>query len=450
MISLHGYSKRRAMIACLGCAAFACGPLHAAGVTPPTAQPQLNSHSPEAQRARRITASPQFKAAVAAFGHDHDQFVQDLITLTEIPAPPFGERERGQYFLKRLSEFGLENVEMDPEGNTMGVLRGRKHGRLLAIAAHLDTVFPAGTDVKVKREGTTLRAPGVSDDTHALALILAMLRSMRTAHLEPENDILFIGDVGEEGPGDLRGMRYLFGKGAYKDRIGKFISIDGPMPENSITNVGLGSRRFKVTFTGPGGHSWVDFGEVNPAFALGGALERLGRLEVPTDPKVSYSVGVVSGGTSVNSIPFETSMQVDMRSSSPPELDKVEAALRQSVADAVAEENATRSTAKGKIVADIQLIGNRPAGAVSPDSPVLRQVTATLASFGKTTVFETESTDSNIPISLGIPAFTMTGGSAKTGGRAHSLDEWAVVDPDEDARNFAISLAIALSVDAQE
>ena len=408
-----------------------------------------NAVSPEVLRAQRITANPQFKEAVAAFGREHEVFVQDLITLTQIPAPPFGEKERGQYYLRRLTEAGLESVAMDAEGNTMGLLRGRHHGALLAVAAHLDTVFPAGTDVNVRRDGTTLRAPGVTDDTHGLALILAMLRAMRAAHLQPENDILFVGDVGEEGPGNLRGMRYLFNQGPYKSRIGKFIAIDGPAPDNSITNTGLGVRRFEVTFKGPGGHSWADFGVVNPAFALGGALARLSQLEVPTTPKVSYSVGVVSGGTSVNSIPFETRMQVDMRSSSPEELAKVEAALRSSVVAAVAEENAPRSTAKGKIEADIQLVGDRPGGVVPVDSPILRQLAATLASFGKQPVYDTESTDANIPISLGIPAFVMSGGSQKSGGRAHSLEEWAEVDKDEDVRNFALSLAIILAVAAQ-
>ncbi|MFM9032333.1 MAG: M20/M25/M40 family metallo-hydrolase, partial [Opitutaceae bacterium] len=221
-------------------------------------------------------------------------------------------------------------------GDGGGVRRGRGQGPLLGVAAHLDTVFPAGTDVRVKRSGTRLIAPGVGDDTRGLAFVLAFTRAIREAKIETPGDMLIIGNVGEEGPGDLRGMRYLFTKGPWKDRIARFISVDGGNLD-VVTNGGLGSLRYRVTFKGPGGHSWGAFGQVNPAFALGNAMAKLGKVVVPKRPKVSYNVGVVSGGTSVNSIPFEVAMEVDMRSASPEELRKIDAEFKRIVAEAVEE-----------------------------------------------------------------------------------------------------------------
>ena len=401
--------------------------------------------TPEDARARQVIASPAYKAAVAAFERDFDRFVDELIKLTEIPAPPFGEQLRGQAYARLMHEAGLENVEIDPEGNVLGLRRGRGGAPLLAVAAHLDTVFPPGTDVTVKRAGTTLRAPGIGDDTRGLAFLLAVARAMKAAGVETAGDILFVGNVGEEGQGDLRGTRYLFSKSPWKDKIKRYITIDG-RSNDMITNGALGSVRYRVTFKGPGGHSWGAFGQVSPAFAMGTAIAKLGKTVVPKNPKVSYNVGVVSGGTSVNSIPFEVAMEVDMRSVSQPELRKIDAQFKQIVDEAVAEENATRQTTFGRIAAEVKMIGERPSGVTSPDTRELRQVTATMRAFDKVPVWETSSTDANIPISLGIPAFAMASQSANRGGRSHSLDEWTDVEKTGAVKDFSLALAVLLSV----
>lgn len=396
-------------------------------------------------RARELVASPRYKAAVAAFERDFDRFVADLVALTEIPAPPFGEKARAEAYAKLLKEVGLENIEIDAEGNALGLWRGRGGAPLLGVAAHLDTVFPADTDVTVKRVGTTLRAPGIGDDGRGLAFLLAAARAMKAARVETAGDILFIGNVGEEGLGDLRGTRYLFNKSPWKDRIARFITIDG-RSNDMITNGALGSVRYRVTFKGPGGHSWGAFGQVSPAFALGNAITKLGKVVASTQPKVSYNVGVISGGTSVNSIPFEVAMEVDMRSVSPVELKKIDAQFQQIVEEAVTEENAARKTTFGKISAEVKKIGERPSGTTAPETPVLRQVAATMKCFDKVATWETSSTDANIPISLGIPAFAMASQSANRGGRSHSLDEWTDVEKPGAVKDFALALAVLLSV----
>lgn len=414
----------------------------------PVANAQPRPGAPEANPlAMRVVADPKFRSAVAAFDRDFERYVAELIKLTEIPAPPFGEWARAQAYLAMLKDTGLENVEQDAEGNVMGLWRGKSSGvvPLLAVAAHLDTVFPEGTDVKVKRSGTRLMAPGIGDDTRGLATILALVRAMRDAKVETAGDILFVGNVGEEGLGDLHGSRFLLTKGAWKDRIKRFITIDGGNLD-IVTNSGLGSLRYKVTFKGPGGHSWGAFGTVSPAFAMGDAMARLGQLKVPKSPKVSYNVGVVSGGTSVNSIPFEVAMEVDMRAVDPAALKDIDAKFKKIVADAVDAENAARSTANGKITVDLKLIGERPSGTLSPDSPVLRQVAATLGVFDKVPAWETNSTDANIPISLGIPAFSIGRNAGTKSGRNHSLDEWVDVEKVQAVKDFEITAALILSI----
>lgn len=399
----------------------------------------------EEARAQQLVNSPAYKAAVKVFERDFERFVKELIFLTEIPAPPFKEQLRAEAYAKLLREAGLENVEIDAEGNALGWWRGTGGAPLLAVAAHLDTVFPEGTDVKVKRHGTRLMAPGIGDDTRGCAFLLAAVRAMREAKVRTAGDILFIGNVGEEGQGDLRGTRYLFGKSPWKDKIKRFITVDG-RSNDSITNGALGSKRYRVTFKGPGGHSWGAFGQVSPAFAMGNAIAKLSRTAVPKQPKVSYNVGVVSGGTSVNSIPFEVAMEVDMRSTSRDELAKIDAEFLKIVEEAVAEENAARLTTFGKISTDVKMIGERPSGMTMPDTPVLKQVTATMKVFDKVPVWETSSTDANIPISLGIPAFAMAAQSANKSGRSHSLDEWTDVEKTTAVKDFAVALAVILSV----
>jgi acetylornithine deacetylase/succinyl-diaminopimelate desuccinylase-like protein len=403
------------------------------------------AQSPDAT-VRGLVEGPKFRQATEFIKSDYDRFVRELITLTEIPAPPFKEEARARAFLEMLRQHGLSDVEMDAEGNVMGVRRGTSAapgGPVLMVNAHLDTVFPEGTDVKVKREGTRLSAPGIGDDTRGLALILALIRTLDAAKFATPMDILFVGNVGEEGEGDLRGVKFLLKQGKYKDRVKQVLAIDGN-ESSSVTRGGVGSKRYRVTFKGPGGHSYGAFGLVNPAFAMGSAMARFGRLEVPASPKTTYGVGVVRGGTSVNSIPAEVSMDVDLRSESCAELKKIDDAFLAIVRDAVAEENRTRSTKEGGIEADPKVIGERPCGETPQDAPIVQSAAAAIRAFGLTPVFTFSSTDANVPMSLGIPAITI--GRGGPGGRGHSPDEWVDVEPGANARNVQVALAILLSV----
>lgn len=406
--------------------------------------------------AARQTASPQalvasilgsagFHAAVAYLDRTHDQLVDETIRLTEIPAPPFKETARATAFLELLRQAGLTAVEADPEGNVMGLRRGTAPagGSLVAIAAHLDTVFPEGTDVKVKREGTRLAAPGISDNSRALAVMLAIIRAMNDAKVQTASDILFIGNVGEEGPGDLRGVRYLLQQGRYKDRIKNFISVDGAGGGDDITTGGVGSKRYRVTFKGPGGHSYGAFGLVSPAFAMSNAAAKFGQVRVPFSPRTTYSIGVVGGGTSVNSIPFETWMDIDLRSESPVELEKLDETVHALMKQAVIEENLARSTAQGAITLDMKLIGDRPSGQTPRSAALVQIATAVVTAAGMTPRHSYSSTDSNMPMSLGIPAITLDSGGR--GGRAHALDEWIDVEKAPSLAGIRNVLAILMA-----
>src|SRR5690349_1778510 len=319
-----------------------------------------------------IRGSPGFKTAMATLDAQHDRIVAETIELTEIPAPPFKEKVRGEHYLAKLKALGLSDVEMDPEGNVMGLRRGTgpAGGPVVVVAAHLDTVFPEGTDVKVKREGNRLSAPGVGDDSAGLATLLAIVDAMNAGRIQTRRDILFVGNVGEEGAGDLRGTRYLFNKGAYKGRIGAFFSLDGGGTE-TITNRGTGSKRYRITYKGPGGHSYGAFGIVNPLVPLAATVSELYKLNVPADPKTTYSASVIGGGTSVNAIPNEVWLEVDMRSASAAELAKLEQQFLDIVGRTVAAENGARSVRAGKISADIKPIGDRPAGHTAPDADIV-------------------------------------------------------------------------------
>jgi tripeptide aminopeptidase len=401
------------------------------------------AQSPD-ERTRAIVDSAAFKQAAAFIKSDQDRFVRELVTLTEIPAPPFKEQARAKAFMEMLRQQGLSDVEMDAEGNVMGIRRGTNPGgRLLLVNAHLDTVFPEGTDVKVRRDGTRLMAPGVGDDTRGLALVLALVRTMDAAKLLTADDILFAGNVGEEGEGDLRGIKFLLTKSKYKDRIAQVVAIDGG-DVDSVTRGGVGSRRYRVTFKGPGGHSYGAFGLVNPAFAMGNAIAKFARMQVPATPKTTFNVGVVSGGTSINAIPSEVSMDVDMRSESCAELAKVDESFLSIVRAAVDEENAARSTKEGRIAADPKLIGERPCGETAAASPIVQAAAAAIKAFDGRPTFTISSTDANIPMSMGLPAITI--GRGGPGGRAHSPDEWTDVDAATNVRNVQVALAIVLTV----
>ena len=392
---------------------------------------------------QRIRGSAQFAEASAFIDGDYDRFVTELVALTEIPAPPFKEQARAKAYLEMLRRQGLSDVEIDAEGNAMGVRKGTAGGSMVAVLAHLDTVFPEGTDVKVKRQGTRLMAPGVGDNTRGLALMLAVVRAMQAGRFQTTSDVLFVGNVGEEGEGDLRGVKYLLRQGKYKDRIKQFIAIDGG-DQSSITNGGVGSLRYRVTFKGPGGHSYGAFGLVNPAFAMGEAIAKFSRMHVPVEPRTTFNVGVVSGGTSVNSIPSEVSMDVDMRSESCAELKKVNDAFLALVRQAVDGENGARSTREGKIEADPKLIGDRPCGETPLTSPIVQTATAVVKAFGLTPRYSISSTDSNVPMNMGIPAVTI--GRGGPGGRAHAPDEWTDVERKGSVEAIKVAMTIIVSV----
>ncbi len=392
---------------------------------------------------REVMASDTYRSAVTTLTAEHDRTVEDIITLTQIAAPSFKEETRAQAFRAMAEAHGLKNVEIDAEGNVTGMRPGIGNGPLICIAAHLDTVFPAGTELTVRREGTRLFAPGVGDDTRSLAVLLAWLRAMDAANVRTRADVLFVADVGEEGPGDLRGMRHLFQRGPYKDRISAFITVDSPDMEH-IAVGGVGSKRYRVTFKGPGGHSYGAFGLVNPMFAMADAITRLGRITVPANPKTTYSASVTGGGTSINSIPNSVWTDFDLRSEAPDELARLEAAFLDLIDKAIATENATRSTRAGTITAEIVKIGDRPAGRTDTDTELVQLAHASISAHGFRPSFEFSSTDANIPMSLGIPAIKI--GSGGTGGRGHSLEEWIDVAPEPSLRGMAAGLATVMAL----
>ena len=393
---------------------------------------------------QRVLMDANVQAAQEFVAKDHDRFVREIIQITEVEAPPFKEAKRAKLFAEMLRQSGVSNVEIDAEGNVIGFRRGIGAGPLIAIAAHLDTVFPEGINVKVRREGTKLYAPGVGDDSRALAVLLQIVRAMDAAKIQTASDILFIADVGEEGPGDLRGMKYLFQKGPYKDKIKMFISLDPFGWGNDITTAGMGSKRFKVIFKGPGGHSFGSFGLVSPAYALGNAIAKLSRMQVPQRPKTTFNVGVVGGGTSVNSIPFESWMEVDIRSETKEELNRAVENFTHLMQEAAEEENRARSTSQGKIEIDVKLIGDRPFGEVSENAAIVQTAEAVIRAFGMTPTLGVSSTDANIPLSMGIPAITLESGG--TGLRNHTLDEWIDVEKTPSVRGIHIDMGVLLSL----
>jgi tripeptide aminopeptidase len=393
---------------------------------------------------QRIVATPKFQAAEDFISKDHERFVREIIQINEVEAPPFKEEARAKLYADMLRQTGLTEVQIDAEGNVIGVRKGATGGPMIAIAAHLDTVFPEGTNVKVRREGTKLYAPGVGDDSRALAVLLAIIRAMDAANIQTSSDILFIGNVGEEGPGDLRGMKYLFQKGPYKDKIKMFISLDPFGAGNDVTIGGIGSKRFKVTFRGPGGHSFGSFGLVSPAYALGNAMLKLSKMQVPARPKTTFNVGVLGGGTSVNSIPFESWMDVDIRSETKEELNRAVDTFTRLMHEAADEENRARATNQGRIEVEVKLIGDRPFAQISRTAPIVQTAGAVIQAFGMTPNYGMSSTDSNIPMSMGIPAITLESGG--TGGRNHTLDEWIDVEKTSSVRGMNIAMAVLLSL----
>jgi acetylornithine deacetylase/succinyl-diaminopimelate desuccinylase-like protein len=387
-----------------------------------------------------VLARPQVQAACKYFEDNDEEITNEHIVLTSIPAPPFEEKERAEFLWERFRQLGLEGG-IDGEGNCIGLRKGSSLEPLVVVSAHLDTVFAAGTDVRVRHSKNKLCAPGIADDGCGLIALLAIIKSLDAARIETEGSILFVGTVGEEGEGNLRGVRYLFSEGPWAKRISSFISFDGPGIER-IINQGLGSRRYRVSVSGPGGHSWSDFGLANPVHALGRAVARLASYPVPMEPRTTFNVGRIEGGTSVNAIASEAMMDVDLRSTSDRELKRLDAFFRRAMREAADDENATRRHGYPPLDLNVQLIGERPTGETPEDSYIVQIAKAATQLLGVAPKLDQASTDSNFPISLGIPAVTL--GAGGTSGNSHTLDEW--YDPRDRAKGLKRGLLVALTL----
>lgn len=392
--------------------------------------------------AETIVESESFQRARDSLDSNYDLFVKQLIALTEIPAPPFKETARAEVYADHFRKLGLKDVTIDAEGNVLGLRPGSDpDAGYIVLSAHLDTVFPEGTPVKVRREGTKLFAPGVGDDTRGLATLLAYVRALDAAEIVTRRSILFVGTVGEEGRGDLRGARYLFTEGAYKDRIAGFFSLDGNNAAR-VTHQAVGSKRYRISFKGPGGHSYGAFGIVNPMAAMAAAITELYKITPPTKPKTTYSASVTGGGTAVNAIPNEVFVDVDMRSEGQDELASLDRRFLQIVKDAVASENDARATDSGEITFEAEVIGQRPAGATPTNAPIVRATVGAIEAMGLEPDYYASSTDSNIPMSIGVPAVTI--GYGGEGGRSHSLDEFVDVEKTRGVRDMSVGLIALL------
>jgi len=376
------------------------------------------------QEVARLAGSPEVRAAFDRFRSQESQFAQWQMEATRVAAPPFGEAARSVWLADRFRELGLTGVRVDDVGNVFGVRPGYG-SRFVALSAHIDTVFPATTPLNIRQQGSRLYGPGVADNGAGIAAMLAVASVLGNTRISHALPFVFIGNVGEEGEGDLRGMRHVFATPRWRDAIAYNVVVDGAGAD-TVVAAALGSRRFEVIVRGPGGHSWSDFGAPNPIIALSRAIEVFSQTPVPAAPKTTFNVGVIRGGTSVNSIPESASMRVDLRSTSTAEIDRLERALRIALDQAVASENraaAQRGTRKPQVVqTEVVEIGNRPAGELAPEARLLRVIRAVDAQLGNTAQVQRASTDANIPLSLGREAIAIGAGGA--GGGAHTLQEW--------------------------
>jgi len=346
--------------------------------------------------------------------------LEDLqLELTAVPSPPWGEAARAEWLRARFEDLGLSEVQQDELGNVFGILPGSEpNAPLVALSAHLDTVFPAGTPIQVSREGGKLYGPGISDNGAGLVALLAIARVLKETGIEHATPVVFIGNVGEEGEGDLRGMRHIFEQPRWADAIRTMVVVDGAGTDTVICEA-LGSRRYEITVRGSGGHSWSDFGIPNPVVALARIIDRFTQTTVPTNPKTTYNIGTVEGGTSVNSIPQSATMRVDTRSASVEQLDRLERALREAVQDGTA---ATSGKKKNGLTAEVRVIGDRPAAELPSESRLLKMIRAVDAQLNNSARLQRASTDANIPLSLGREAIAI--GAGGSGGGAHTVNEW--------------------------
>jgi len=368
------------------------------------------------------------------------------LQVTAIPAPPWGEAARSQWLSERFHALGLSDVHRDELGNVLGIRPGADPGApFIALSAHMDTVFPAGTPIVVRRDGDKLYGPGISDNSSGVVALLAIAGALQSSGLANIAPLLFIADVGEEGEGDLRGMRHIYQQPRWSATIASLVVLDGAGTDTIIAE-GLGSRRYEVVVRGHGGHSWSDFGVANPIVALARVIDRFTRTPVPVSPKTTYNIGIISGGTSVNSIPESATMRVDTRSASVDELDRLERALHEAVDHVIPE--ITGRKKQELLAAEVRVIGNRPAADLPTGSQLLKMIRAVDAQLGNTARIQRASTDANIPLSLGREAIAI--GAGGSGGGAHTIHEWY----DPTGRDLGLKrillLALALSGVADE
>lgn len=391
--------------------------------------------------ARSLLSSPVVGRVFTFFEKNAAAITDEQIQICSIPAPPFGERERAGLLADKFSTLGLTEIEIDEEGNCLGLIEGTSQSPLLVVSAHLDTVFAAGTDFTVVRSGNRLLAPGIADDGCGLAALIALARAIQAEKIRPEGSILFVGTVGEEGEGNLRGVRHLLTRGRWASKVEAFLSFDGPGVDR-ITNRALGSRRYRVEIAGPGGHSWGDFGLPNPVHALSRAVAKLSGYPLPREPRTTFNVGRIEGGTSVNAIPEKAAMDVDLRSGADAELRRLDSFFRRAVKQAADEENATRRPGDPLLEVKVDLMGERPSGETPADSPLVELALEATMLLGIEPRLDQSSTDSNLPISLGIPAITL--GAGGTSGSSHTLAEW--FDPTNRDLGLKRALLVILGV----
>lgn len=377
--------------------------------------PQSNRSAPST----RLADNAQVRVALEWFAHNLTWINDQQARLTEIPAPPFQEAQRAAASKALLASSGLE-VKIDETGNVIGELRGANEKEVVVLSAHLDTVFPPGTDVKVRREADRMIAPGISDNGTGLAALVAVARALHEAGIKPQRTILFVANVGEEGEGNLRGMRALIE--AYETKLKAVLVLDGSGTDH-VTTKALASRRLEAIITGPGGHSWSDFGMPNPINALVRGSVRFINTKVPAAPRTTFNLGQIEGGTSVNSIPHEARLKIDIRSESEDELTKLSAALRDCISAGVRDEmESARDRSKGKLEWKVELLGSRPGGELPANSPLLAALRAADDYLGNQSRVERSSTDANAPLSTGIDAISI--GAGGNGSGAHTLQEW--------------------------
>ncbi len=387
-----------------------------------------------------LLQEPTVKAALEAAKANEPSIIEEQVRLSEIPAPAFNEDKRAAAVAQIFQNLGLRNVRLDKAGNVIGERPGLEPRPNLVFSAHLDTVFPEGTDVKVKREGVVLKGPGIADDARGLAVVISVAKALNQAKVRTQGTITFVADVGEEGIGDLRGIKQLFND-TMKGQIDRFVSVDET--GFGIYHIGVGSYRYKITFKGPGGHSYNAFGLVNPIHALGRAIATIADFQVSKNPKTAFNVGRIGGGTSINSIAFEAWMEMDMRSHDLESLKTIDSNFLNAVDHALAEENARWGEGGGKLTVDKQKIGERPAGNTPENSPIIQTVIAATKALGVTPRLQEGSSDANVPMALHIPAMMI--GAGGRGESVHSLTESFDTTNSWQGTQRAVLLAIALS-----